>query len=118
MFKIFTIASCLCLLMTINARVIDMYTTTTTDMWGNTRPSTSFTVPNRGPNGWDQVLGSATDQSISFNTQPILNVKPQGGDSIRDMNNQNRWSKTNMAGQISEQCMCPGHGIPCNCHSI
>lgn len=118
MSKVFTILSCLCLFVATNARVVDMFTTTTTDMWGNARQTTSFTVPNRGPNGWDQLLGSATDQAISFNTQPVFSVDLKGGDSIRDMNNPGVWFKTNMGGQISERCTCPGHGIPCSCYGV
>ncbi len=118
MSKVFTVVSCLCFFVATNARVVDMFTTTTTDMWGNTRQTTSFTVPNRGPNGWDQLLGSATDQAISFNTQPVFNVDLKGGDSIRDMNNPCVWFKTNMGGQISERCTCPDHGIPCSCYRV
>jgi len=109
---------CLCLFVAVNSMVINMFTTTTTDMWGNSRPITSFTVPNHGPNGWDQLLGSATAQSISFNTRPLFNVEPKWGDSIQDMNNPGVWYNTNMAGQISERCTCPGQGIPCSCYKV
>jgi hypothetical protein len=111
---------CLCLSFTnpIDARVVNMFTSTTTDFFGNTIPQTSFLVPNRGPNGWNQLLGSATDQAISYNTQPMFSVELKGGDSVRDMNNPNVWYKTNMGGQLSERCTCPGQGIPCSCHKI
>jgi hypothetical protein len=117
MSKIFTL-SFLLIVVSSEARIVNMYTTIQTDIWGNSQPITSYTIPNRGPNGWDQLLGSATDQAISFNLQPLFNTELKWGDSVRDMNNPNVWFKTNMGGQLSQRCTCPGHGYPCSCYDI
>lgn len=107
-----------CILVSVNSRVINMYTNSQTDILGNTIYSTSFGVPNRGPNGWDQLLGSTTDQSLSYASTKVFNVEPKWGDSIRDMNNPGVWYKTGMAGQINEICHCGVPGQPCSCYNI
>jgi hypothetical protein len=100
----------------VDARTIDMHTRKVNDNFGNSYQQTTYTIDNRRPNGWDQLLGSSTDQAISFNSRRYFNVRVEGGDIIRDLNNQNHYLKTNMGGQVTQRCLCPGHGIPCHCN--
>ncbi len=105
-------------IVTVRSKVINMFTSTSTDQFGNKHTQTSFTIPNRGPNGWDQILGSATNQAISYNTRPVFHVEPKWGDSVRDMNTPNTWYKTNMAGQLSQRCLCMDPRNPCSCEPV
>ncbi len=118
MVKLFIIIMLLCCFGISNSRIINMYTTNNKDSFGNTYTTTSFGIPNKLPSRIDGLLGSATDQAISYNQQSIFSVKPNGGDIIHNMQNNKEWFKTNMGGQIIERCVCAGQGLECSCHTV
>ena len=125
--KYFIIVLILGMSSTVISRVVNMHTIinkdifgnpTNKDIFGNPTNKNFYTIENTRPTFIDHFYGTTVDQSMSFNKNPFYIVKLEYGDSVKDTNNHNIWYKTNLAGQLSQRCLCPGFGIPCSCNNL
>ena len=99
--------------------MLQMHVNTYTDPFGRQQQTTSYSVPNRGPNGFDQLFGTTAEQAASFAANPVFfQQKPGPFDTIRSAWDYNTIFKTDGGGRIVESCLCPGHGIPCYCNPV